>query len=153
MNTKLISVTAATLLVASCSIFSDEEVVVKQPYTHPDFSVPKPSPYKVSQRKEERVQHIFAFEFDSSTLPDNAKLKIQPHANYLISNPNKKVSIQGSADSTGGKEYNYALGEMRAKNIAELLIEMGVEPTQLVVTSAGESRSLYIPNRSVVLAY
>ncbi|MCI2286018.1 OmpA family protein [Colwellia sp. MSW7] len=151
MNTKILLVAASTLLFTGCSTFSDDDVVAeKQPYTHP---VPKPSPYKVIERNKERVKHIFVFEFNSSKLPEDAKNNIQPHANYLISNPNKKVSVQGSADSSGGKGYNHRLGEKRAKNIAQLLVELGVEPAQLVVTSAGEARSLYIPSRSVILAY
>ena len=154
MNTKILLVAASTLLVTGCSMFSDDEVVVeKSPFTHPDFSVPKPAPYKVVERNEERVKHIFVFEFDSSKLPKDAKLNIQPHADYLISNPDKKVSVQGSADSNGGNSYNYTLGEKRAKNIANLLTELGVEPAQLVITSTGEARSLYVPSRSVVLAY
>jgi peptidoglycan-associated lipoprotein len=155
MNTKIILVATATLLATGCSMFSGDEpeVETKQPYSHPDFSVPKPSPYKEIKRVNKRVQHVFSFEFDSSTLPENAKLKIQPHVDHLISNPTRKVSIQGSADSAGGTDYNYELGDKRAQNIADLMVELGVDVSQLVVTSSGEARSLYIPNKSVVLAY
>jgi outer membrane protein OmpA-like peptidoglycan-associated protein len=155
MNTKIILVAAATLLSTGCSMFSEDEpeVEVKPPYTHPDFSVPKPSPYKEIKRSDKRVQHTFSFEFNSSKLPENTKLKIQPHVDLLISNPTRKVSIQGSADSKGGSEYNYKLGDKRAQNIADLMVELGVDASQLVVTSSGEARSLYIPNKSVVLAY
>ena len=154
MNKKLLLLTAVTFL-GGCSILSDNDVVVEEKtiYTHPDFSVPKPSPYRAANSTEKRKQHIFAFEFDSSELPNGAKINIQPHVNYLISNPTKKVSIQGSADSIGGKAYNYALGMKRANRVADLMIELGVDPSQIVVTSSGEERSLYIPQRSVVLAY
>ena len=155
MNTKPILVAAVTLSITSCSMFSGENVdnSIKNKYTHPDFSVPKPSPYRAANSTEKRKQHIFASEFDSSELPNGAKINIQPHVNYLISNPTKKVSIQGSADSIGGKAYNYALGMKRANRVADLMIELGVDPSQIVVTSSGEERSLYIPQRSVVLAY
>lgn len=155
MNTKILLVTASTLLIASCSMFSDDEVAVtaKQPYAHPDFSVPKPSPYQKANSTAKRVQHIFAFKFDSSEFPDKATRNIQPHVDYLISNPTTKVSIQGATDNVGGKHYNYVLGEQRAKKIAALMVELGVDRSQLVITSTGEARSLYVSSRSVVLAY
>jgi|TARA_R110000796_G_scaffold50909_8_gene120228 peptidoglycan-associated lipoprotein len=100
-----------------------------------------------------RVSHLVEFEFDSSELPFNAAEVVEPHARYLIANPDIKVAIQGNASSEGGRGYNYNLGKERANAVKGLFLELGVDEKQLVVLSVGERHNNFIPKRTVMLGY
>ena len=52
---------------------------------------------------------------------------------------NASLNLEGHADSTGNAEYNMALSERRARNVARYLVGQGVKQSQLSqVTSFGE---------------
>ncbi|CAI4161568.1 Peptidoglycan-associated lipoprotein [Alteromonas macleodii] len=100
-----------------------------------------------------RISHIVTFDFDSAQLPFDAAEVVEPHARHLIANPNTKVILQGSASSEGGSSYNYRLGMKRSKAVKSLLLELGVNPQQIVTLSVGERYSKFQPNRSVLIGY
>lgn len=101
----------------------------------------------------ERVEHIIQFDFDSAKVNNRAYEIMRPHADYLIANPWNKVSIQGNASEEGEGAYNHDLALQRALAIKEILLEFGVDGSQLLVRSVGEIRSHMSPARSVTLAY
>ncbi len=89
-------------------------------------------------------------------LPDNVVLfpykKMRPfprgirllekHAEKLRSNPKLIVTVEGHTDGTASHEYNKKLGLERARSVARILEEMGVNPNQLVTISYGKERPL-----------
>ena len=50
------------------------------------------------------------------------------------------LSLQGHADERGTREYNLALGENRAKTVAELLVINGVSSSKITTVSYGEEK-------------
>ena len=100
-----------------------------------------------------RISHIVTFDFDSAVLPFDSAEVVEPHARYLVANPNKKVILQGNASSEGGASYNYTLGMKRSESVKALLLELGVNPQQIVTLSVGERYSKFHPNRSVLIGY
>ena len=60
---------------------------------------------------------------------------LSKQANYLKSNPNLNVSLEGHADERGTREYNLALGEKAEKAMAKGGIVTG--PTRALVGEAG----------------
>ena len=64
------------------------------------------------------------------------------NAEYLKQVSNT-VIVEGNCDDSGTKEYNLALGEKRAINIREYLINLGVEATRIRTVSYGEDRPLF----------
>lgn len=100
-----------------------------------------------------RISHIVTFDFDSAELPFNAAEVVEPHARHLIANPDTKVILQGNASSEGGSNYNYRLGMKRSLAVKSLLLELGVNPQQIVTLSVGERYSKFHPNRSVLIGY
>jgi peptidoglycan-associated lipoprotein len=82
------------------------------------------------------------FDFDQAIIrPDMADRMIQ-NAEYLKQVPNT-VIVEGNCDDRGTKEYNLALGEKRAINIRDYLINLGVEATRIRTVSYGEERPLF----------
>ena len=82
------------------------------------------------------------FDFDQAIIrPDMADRMIQ-NAEYIKQVPNT-VIIEGNCDDRGTKEYNLALGEKRAINVRDYLIDLGVEPGRIRTVSYGEERPLF----------
>ncbi len=82
------------------------------------------------------------FDFDQAIIrPDMADRMIQ-NAEYLQQVPNT-VIIEGNCDDRGTKEYNLALGEKRAINVRDYLIDLGLAPGRIRTVSYGEERPLF----------
>lgn len=80
------------------------------------------------------------FMLDSSeVLPDFLPV-VAAHAQYLIANPSQRMTLEGNADERGSREYNIALGEQRAKSVANLMKGQGVSESQLDLVSYGEEK-------------
>ena len=101
------------------------------------------------------------FEFVSSEVKPADREVIIAHAQYLAGNANAKVVLEGHADERGTREYNIALGERRAKAVAQLMLLQGVAQSQIDVISFGEERpvalghdeSAWAANRRVEIVY
>ena len=61
-------------------------------------------------------------------------------AGWLRANGNKTVLIEGHCDERGTLAYNLVLGEKRARSAKKYLLDMGVQVSQLQITSYGETR-------------
>ena len=79
--------------------------------------------------------------------PELVEPAIKQLADYLKANKDKKVQIQGHADSSGTEEFNQTLSEQRAKFVMDQLINFGVPPKRLSSVGFGETQPL-IDNRS-----
>lgn len=101
------------------------------------------------------------FMYDSSQVQQDFIPVIAAHAKYLLSNPNRRLTLEGHADERGSSEYNIALGEQRAKSVARMMKVQGVSESQLQIVSYGEEKpavdghdeSSYQLNRRVELLY
>lgn len=80
------------------------------------------------------------FEFDSTTLGDDARADLQRLAEWLTAHPGAKITIEGHCDERGTDEYNIALGQKRAQVIQDYLGRLGVERARLSTISYGEER-------------
>jgi peptidoglycan-associated lipoprotein len=106
-------------------------------------------------------KRVVYFEFDSSLMTPEAQVIAEAHANYLISNPNVSLVLEGHADERGTREYNLALGEDRAKSVAQFIRAMGVQSSRIRSVSYGEERpvalghdeSAWSLNRRVEILY
>lgn len=101
------------------------------------------------------------FDFDKDTIRPEFESVLNAHADYLRSNPNTTVILQGHGDERGTREYNLGLGERRAQSVESYLTVQGVSPSQLEIVSYGEERpavqghseDAYAQNRRVVFDY
>jgi peptidoglycan-associated lipoprotein len=66
------------------------------------------------------------------------------NAEYLNSIPGTTVTLEGNSDERGTNEYNLALGERRAINTRQYLINLGVAAERIQTLSYGEERPLFL---------
>ncbi len=93
------------------------------------------------------AKRVYYFDFDRSEVKDSEKPAIIANADHLVANSHAKVLLEGHTDPRGSREYNVALGERRAKAVANLMESKGVRPDQVRVISYGAER-LAVPGRT-----
>jgi peptidoglycan-associated lipoprotein len=80
------------------------------------------------------------FEYDESSLSDEARERLARNAELLRAQPQFLVTIEGHADERGTNEYNLALGDKRANAVRDYLSSLGVDGGRLRTLSYGEER-------------
>lgn len=80
------------------------------------------------------------FDFDSWRLTEQAKETLESNSDWLLANPDEKVTIEGHCDRRGTHAYNFVLGERRATMTKNYLVSLGVPAPRLTVTSFGKER-------------
>ena len=80
------------------------------------------------------------FALDSFTLTQEARATLDAQAQWLNSNAQVRVTIEGHADERGTREYNIALGERRANAARVYLESRGVAAGRLQTVSYGKER-------------
>lgn len=78
------------------------------------------------------------FNYDQSTIREDARTALQANATWLNRWTSTRVTIEGHCDARGTSEYNLALGERRANAVKDYLVSLGVEADRLLVVSKGE---------------
>lgn len=80
------------------------------------------------------------FDFDSSSLDSESREALKSNAEFLKTNSNVDVQVEGHTDERGGRQYNLALGERRAKAVRDQLVVMGVPARRISTISYGSER-------------
>ncbi len=80
------------------------------------------------------------FDYDKSTLTNEAQTILKRNIKLLIDNPKSNVRIAGYTSASGTEEYNQKLSEKRAKAVEEYLIKEGfVSPERLSTIGYGQT--------------
>ena len=104
---------------------------------------PESDEYKKTYgRSSEQMLPIY-FDFDQASIRSDQFSRLEQNADYMKGQPSINVVIQGNCDERGTNEYNLALGERRALNAKNYLIELGVEEYRIRTVSYGEERPLF----------
>lgn len=106
-------------------------------------------------------QRTIYFDYDKETIRPEFESALNANAQYLRSNSNVRVVLQGHGDERGTREYNLGLGELRAKAVERYLAVQGISDAQIEIVSYGEERpavdghseDAYAQNRRVVFDY
>ncbi len=80
------------------------------------------------------------FAFDSYSIDAEARRILDAQAEWLMRNPNVRVTIEGHADERGTREYNLALGDRRANSARDYLQSRGVAASRMQTISWGKER-------------
>ena len=81
------------------------------------------------------------FDFDKSTLTNEAQVILKRNIQILKDNPKAKVRIAGYTSASGTEEYNQRLSERRARAVEDYLIKEGVvTPDRLAMIGYGKTR-------------
>jgi hypothetical protein len=79
-----------------------------------------------------------AFTTGSAELDQNAKGALDGVATWLKANPDRRMRLQGFADTTGDTEANLVLSEKRANAVKDYLVSQGVDATRVTTIGRGE---------------
>jgi peptidoglycan-associated lipoprotein len=82
------------------------------------------------------------FDFDQSTLTEEARGLLKRHADWLLKNRDYALVIEGHCDERGTTEYNLALGQRRAAEAMKFLADLGVDPARMRTISYGKEMPL-----------
>lgn len=120
-----------------------------------------PEERQQKQMDELKQNQTIYFEFDKSEIRSEFVQLLEEHAAFLRNHPSIHVLIEGHTDERGTPEYNIALGERRAKAVAQYLESLGVSADQVSTISYGEEKPMdnshtqagMAKNRRAVLVY
>jgi len=86
------------------------------------------------------LQNDVLFDVDRSDLKPGAMTELQRLASVLNREPQRRVQVEGHADSTGDETHNLDLSRRRAEAVASALIQDGVEPVRVTAQGLGEAQ-------------
>jgi len=98
------------------------------------------------KREHGRSSVVFSpvyFDFDQAGISAEMRPVITANATYMKDNLSTVIVIEGNCDERGTNEYNLALGERRAINVKEYMVNLGVDPMRVRTVSYGEERPLF----------
>jgi peptidoglycan-associated lipoprotein len=84
------------------------------------------------------------FAVDQSSLSDTARTTLLGQAQWLQTNSDYAIIIEGHADEQGTREYNLALGARRASAVQDFLISQGVAAGRMRTVSYGKERPIEV---------
>ncbi len=94
-----------------------------------------------SAHRDVRLERVH-FAFDSYSLDEQARARLQANAAQLGQAREVQVVIEGHCDDVGTTEYNLVLGERRADATRRYLATLGVDDGRLRIISYGKEKPL-----------
>ena len=82
------------------------------------------------------------FDFDSAALSAETTMVLDSAVAKFAKNPSARVVISGHADERGTREYNLALGHLRASAVADYMLAKGIDGLRVKKVSYGKERPL-----------
>ena len=80
------------------------------------------------------------FGFDDVSVSQESRNSLQPLIDYLLGNPEARVTLTGHTDSIGNAEYNQLLSERRARAVELFLLQQGIDKKMIRLLGMGEKR-------------
>lgn len=82
------------------------------------------------------------FEFNSDKISESSLPSINLISSFMQKNPGVRVQLKGYADERGTENYNRILSEKRAKAVANLLNQSGIDASRLTAVGEGVDRQV-----------
>jgi outer membrane protein OmpA-like peptidoglycan-associated protein len=105
-------------------------------------SEPKVMIFVLDPKADEKVV-VFGdthFDYDKSTLSQNAKTLLDMDVQALKENPKINVRMAGYTSAEGTEEINQKLSEQRANTVRDYLIEKGIAQERITVIGYGRTK-------------
>ena len=94
-----------------------------------------------------QLENVFYFDYDQASLGSDVRASLDAQA-AALRNSNVAIVLEGHADERGSREYNLALGERRAKAVADYLAIQGISRARIEVVSFGGERPVALRSNS-----
>lgn len=85
------------------------------------------------------LQNIY-FDYNKSSIRPEAREILKANAEIFTKNSAAKIVVEGYCDERGTAEYNMALGERRAQETKQYLVNLGINASRLETISYGKER-------------
>ncbi|WP_424811768.1 OmpA family protein [Roseococcus sp. YIM B11640] len=135
---------AGLLALAACA---DQPAPVTAPPAPPPAAAPAPAAPAISRGQ---ALPIF-FEPWSANLDEPAQGALSAAADLAKQHPNVPILVTGYADPEGPRGANYALSRLRARRVADFLIEKGVPARRIRTMYRGPQLDAGVESRRVML--
>lgn len=164
----VVIVASATLLFACAGTNTDDEQEVVETVEEavvptPPTKTPEELAAEANAAAREAAGTTVYFELDEDVVSSKGRAVLEAHAWFLSQAENSGivVTVDGHCDERGTPAYNLALGERRAKAVAQILMSYGVSSSQIKTVSHGEQEPVamghdeasWSQNRRAVLDY
>lgn len=81
---------------------------------------------------------VVHFEYNQYTVLEEDMPKVELMAEWMMNFPERVIRIEGHADERGSNDYNLSLGEKRAMEVKNKLIQAGIDAARIKIVSYGE---------------
>lgn len=147
MMVRLISVIAATALLAACASDNKDDMGSAdmgstQPAAAP--SAPSGPAMDSAEYFNQVVGNGVYYDLDEYSLNGAAQATLRGQASWLSQNPSRSIVVEGHCDERGTREYNLGLGERRANAAKDYLVSLGVAPSRVRTISYGKERPVCV---------
>lgn len=89
------------------------------------------------------LQTMIHFDFDKSDIrPGEDTQVLEQKLAILQANPNLTIEVTGHCDERGSDEYNLALGNRRANQAKQFLVNRGIDAGRIQTRSMGEEQPI-----------
>ena len=105
------------------------------------------SAVEISVEPVVQLENVFYFDYDQASLGSDVRASLDAQA-AALRNSSDVIVLEGHADERGSREYNLALGERRAKAVADYLAIQGISRARIEVVSFGEERPVALRSTS-----
>jgi peptidoglycan-associated lipoprotein len=105
----------------------------------PPAAPPSVSEENIAGTAESSLKDAY-FDLDKADLRPDAQQALTADAEFLNAHPEIKITIEGYCDERGSEEYNLGLGDRRASNAKNFLVNSGVASERMTTVSFGKNR-------------
>lgn len=85
------------------------------------------------------IQNIY-FDYDKSSIRPDAREILKSNTAIFTKNSAAAIVVEGYCDERGTAEYNMALGEKRAQEAKQYLVNLGINASRIETVSYGEEK-------------
>ncbi|MBK8911645.1 MAG: OmpA family protein [Chlorobi bacterium] len=88
------------------------------------------------------VRLMVLFDYDKSDLLPESVSELERLAEFMQSNPDMRISLEGHTDDQGTDDYNDALSQRRAAAVRQYLLDAGIEGARMETKGFGKRKPL-----------
>lgn len=92
--------------------------------------------------KRNVISDTIHFALDQYDIDPEARRILDSQAQWLVANPQARITIEGHCDERGTREYNLGLGDRRANAAKNYLAARGVDAGRITTISYGKERPI-----------